>query len=131
MKAKIQLLGLMQGGNEKIIETVYAGTHSDAIYIAAEKITDLFFMFPYRNTGKFTKYYVKVDLLCNCNDTEIILKTLLPFTWERIDGVGINIFFFNDYFMHKVNNAVIDCLDRNFIESMVRRELEKINITNL
>ena len=126
MIAKIQLIGLNKAGNETIIESVNARTHSNAIFDAAARITDLFFECP----RTLPKYYIQVDLCYNIDGKEITVYTMLPFTWERTNGF-CNISFFNNYFLHKVNNAVIESLDRNFIERMVRKELETINITNL
>ena len=71
-----------------------------------------------------------VDLCYHIDGKEITVYTMLPFTWERTNGF-CNIYFFNDYFLHKVNNAVIESLDRNFVNRMVREKLETINITNL
>ena len=126
MIAKIQLIGLNKAGNETIIESVKARTHSNAIFDDAARITDLFFECP----RTLPKSYIQVDLCYNIDGKEITVYTMLPFTWERTNGF-CNISFFNNYFLHKVNNAVIESLDRNFIECMVRGKLETINITNL
>lgn len=123
MNAKIQLIKLGNNG-EDVLDTVYSNTRKDGE--VAEKITDLFFLFPYRNIGKFTKCYIQMELYFSIGEP---IKTLLPFMWDKGANGSINLFFFNNFFMHKVNNAVIDCLNRHFIEWMVRQELEKINIT--
>lgn len=123
MNAKIQLIKLGKNG-EEVLDTVYSNTRKDGE--VAEKITDLFFMFPYRNIGHFTKCYIQMELYFYIGEP---IKTLIPFIWDKGANGSINLFFFNNFFMHKVNNAVIDCLNRNFIEMMVSQELAKINIT--
>lgn len=132
MEAKVQLRGFDTEGNETVFETVYGNSKSYDICRLCEQIVDCFFQIPFRKNNSIKEFQVTLNFFVRDRETEVYLFSQMPFMVECQENGMFRIYFFgNQMFRGNINKAVIDTIDANFLESIVRTEIEKINITKL
>lgn len=132
MEAKVQLRGFDTKGNEAVFETVYGNSKSYDICNLCEQIVYCFFQIPFRKNNSIKEFQVTLEFFVRDRETEVYLFSQMPFMVECQENGMFRIYFFgNQMFRGNINKAVIDTIDANFLQSIVRTEIEKINITKL
>lgn len=130
MEAKVQLRGFDSKGNETVFETSYGNSYD--IWKLCEQIVNCFFQIPYKKNNSIKEFQVTLDFFVRNGETEVHLFSQMPFMVSCQENGIFRIYFFgNQMFRGNINNAVIDTIDANFLEMLVRTEIEKINITKL